>query len=120
MNYGLCKKLTFLLAEFYYKSDIMLEKDLCQVINELENQDWYDLRMNFDDCMTVLQNLPSKFKRKPYGWVNDVENFIEYLEYLPVEIAEEQAERQIACSEALGDFIYENGYDEVIKNGFGF
>lgn len=122
MNYGLCKKLTFLLYEYHYTNgNVKLEKDLCEVIHQLEKRDWHDLKRNYDECINSLQNIPPEYSfEKPYNWVNCVDDLIEYLEYLPISIAEDQAERQIARSEAFGDYIYENGYDEVMRNGFSF
>lgn len=119
MKYGLTKKLVFALHEYYYKPNYMVEQDLCNIIYELEKEDWNDLRINYKECIHILQQMPSKYnERQLYSWVQDCDHFIQHLEYLPVMIAEEQAERQIAYAEALGDYIYENGYSEYMTHGF--
>lgn len=116
MNY-ITSKLTFLLYEYYYnKENSFLEKDLCDIIHKFEKRDWIDL--NFDKCINILQGINPKYSEKPYSWVKSEEEFIKYLEYLPVDIAENQAEREIARSEAIGDYIYENGYDSFMMGGF--
>lgn len=120
MRYGLTKKMTFLLYEYHFNSNGAIEKDLCNIIHELERQDWHDLRCNYEECLQALHNIPTNRDTPLYSWVKDCNHFIQYLEYLPVEIAEEQAERAIARSEALSDYIYENGYDEVMRHGFSF
>lgn len=120
MRYGLCKKLTFLLYEYYYdKNNIEIEEDLCEIIHQLEKRDWYDLRWNYDECIKSLQSIRPKYSfEKPYEWVKCVDDLISHLEYLPVSIAEDQAEREIARSEAFGDYIYENGYDYYMTHCF--
>ena len=42
MEYGLCKKLVFLLYECHYENSGELDKDLCDVIHQLKDDDWYD------------------------------------------------------------------------------
>ena len=118
MEYGLCKKLVFLLYECHYENSGELDKDLCDVIHQLKDDDWYDLRWNYKECIQALQNIPTKYSRKPYSHIKDCDHLISCLEEIPVTIAEEQAERGIARSEVLGDYIYENGYDYYIGNGF--
>ena len=119
MRYGLCKKLVFLLTEYYYDSEnSMLEDDLCDVINKLSKRDYYALRIHFDECLEALQSIKPKYNEKPYSWVKNEEDLIKHIEYLPVEIGENQCERAIARSEALGDYIYENGYDYFMTHGY--
>lgn len=120
MEYGLTKKMVFLLYEYHFNANNDVEEDLCRVINQLEAQDWYDLRYHHKECIQALHNISTKHDMQSYNWIQDCNHLIEYLKYLPIHIAEEQGERAIARSEALGDYIYENGYDEVIKNGFIF
>ena len=118
MKYGLTKKLVFMLYEYHYESNYLIEKDLCNIIYDLEQEDWNDLRRNYQECLGALQQIPSKYNKQLYCWVKDCDHLIQYLQNLPIVIAEEQAERQIAYAEALGDYIYENGYDEYMAHGF--
>lgn len=120
MKYGLCKKITFLLCEYFYdKRNRELEDELCEAIHDLEQENWWDLKSNFDECIQVLQNIPAEYDFcKPYSWVENVDDLINYLRYLPVSIGEDQAEREIARAEALADYLYEEGYDEFMLYGF--
>lgn len=122
MEYGLTKKLTFCLIEYVFRDEydnesILIENDLCFLIHQLEKEDWRDLYMNYDKSLNVLHNIQYN-NRFLYSWINNIEDFISYLEQLPVIIAEEQMEREIARSEAINDFIYENGYREYMLHGF--
>lgn len=122
MEYGLTKKLTFCLIEYVFRDEyddesILIENDLCSIIHQLEKEDWRDLYMNYDRSLNVLHNIQYN-NRFLYSWINNIEDFISYLEQLPVIIAEEQMEREIARSEAINDFIYENGYREYMLHGF--
>lgn len=115
----LMRKITFLLYEYYYdKNNGKLEKDLCNVIHELEKRNWNPVKCDFEKSIKILQGIKPKYNLKPYAWIKSANDFIGYLEYLPVEIGENQAERAIAYSEALGDYIYENGYDTFMQEGF--
>lgn len=118
MEYGLTKKLTFLLCEYVYAEEHReLENDICKIIHQLEQEEWYDLYNHYNECIAVLQSLRNEYGRPMYSWIHNIKDLIEYLEYLPVEIAESQMERQIARAESMADFIYENGYDEYITSG---
>ena len=122
MEYGIVKKLTFLLVEYayidQYKGNIgELEEDITKLISELAQRHYHELYRQFSEMKTVLQNVETEYG-KPYAWIEDVEGFIEHLEYLPVEFGENQCERGIARSEAFGDYVYENGYDDFMIGGF--
>lgn len=122
MEYGVIKKLTFLLIELAYIDQYNdnigeLEKDITELISELAQRDYYELHRQFPQMKKVLRNVETEYG-KPYAWIEDVQGFIEHLEYLPVEFGENQCERGIARSEALGDYIYENGYDDFMIGGF--
>lgn len=62
MEYGLCKKLVFLLYEYYYSKDnVQFEEDLCGVINQLEKRNWSDLGLIMKNVLlhykTFLQGM---------------------------------------------------------------
>jgi hypothetical protein len=106
MRYGVVKKLLILLNEYKYdKDNEYLENDLIKVINEISKYNYVELYEHSQECLDQLS----------FG---DIRDLINYLEYLPVEIGENQAERGIAYSEAIGDYIYENGYDTFMQGGF--
>ena len=106
MRYCATKKLLILLKEYEKDKDNgYLEKELISTIHEIGKYDYIDLYEYSHECLEELH-------------FNDIKDLIEYLEYLPVEIGENQAERAIARSEAFGDYIYENGYDSFMQGGF--
>lgn len=122
MKYGLMKKLTFLLIEQAYTGEYdegigELERDITNVISELGHREYYDIYRDFPEAKKVLMKIENKYGH-PYHWLTTPEKFIDWLEELPVIFAENQCERGIARSEAIGDYIYENGYDEYLLGGF--
>lgn len=118
MQYGLTKKLTFLLYEsIYEENNEQLENDICNIIKQLQEEEWLDLYYNFDECKEVLQSLQDENGQFIYSQLNNIDDFIEYLEYLPVDIAENQIVRQTIREENTYAFIYENGYREFISSG---
>lgn len=119
MQYGLTKKLTFLLYEsIYTENDFRLEDDICEVIHKMQEEEWSDLYNNYDECIKVLQSLKDEYGQPMYSWIKNVNDFIEYLEYLPVDIAETQIARQVVREATISAYICENGYRDFMSSGF--
>ena len=107
MKYNPAKKLIILLEEHKKDpSNKYLEDELCKTIYELSKNEYTDLYRNSSECLKTL----------PF---EDMDALISYLEYLPVQIGENQAERAIANAEAFHDYIYENEYDSYMTEGWG-
>ncbi len=75
-----------------------LEDNIIEAIDEVSECDYLDLRRNAEYAINELNN------------INSVDELIVWLEQLPAIFGEAQCEREIARSEEIGDYIYENGY----------
>lgn len=109
MKYGIAKKICILLKEYAKdKDNSYLEDDLIKTISEASKRDYFDLSY---ECLEYLEE-DYHFSR--------IIDFKNYLEYLPVQIGENRCERGIARAEEIREYEYENGYDEVMRNGYDF
>lgn len=107
MKYTPAKKLIILLEEYHKdSSNKYLEDELCKTIYELGATEYTDLYRHSSECLKALS-------------FEDMDSLISYLENLPVQIGEDQAERAIANAEAFHDYIYENGYESYMTEGWG-
>lgn len=121
MKYGIAKKLCILLKEYAKdKDNSYLEDDLIKTINEISRRDYFNL---LNECLEYLEEdllyECLEYLKEDYHF-DGVADFKNYLEYLPVQIGENRCERGIARAEKMREYEYENGYDEVMRNGYDF
>ena len=63
MQYGLTKKLTFLLYEsIYTENDFRLEDDICEVIHKMQEEEWSDLYNNYSTLKGMLVKKYGRYK----------------------------------------------------------
>lgn len=109
MEYCACKKVLMLLDEWNKagEANYNLRKDLIEAIWEASRDQYIDFFKNKDEVLKITQ-------------YDNLRDFIDYLEDLEVSFAEEEAEYEIGRSEAMAEFIYENGYEEFANGGFTY
>lgn len=127
MKYGLTKKLTFLLLEQYNtrEDNTELENDIMKVVDELEENEFYDLRVNFEECISTLKSkiiVRYEFEPKPFEDINTFQEFKKWLVDYSCHLSEEQCLREmeagICRAEKFREDYCENGFDFMTMGGF--
>ena len=108
--------------------NIKLMKDLDSILDDLQiskdgEYDFWDFYANGEECLRIVNNIKGRNGDNVFDF-NSVLEFTKYLKdlhsHLSEDICLDEMEYSISRSEALGDFMYENGYDSYFNGEFQF